>query len=204
MAGLAMPRIGLFGGTFDPPHIGHLILAGEALTNLRLDKVLWILTPQSPLKDRMDISPLEQRIELLRAALRNSPGFELSLVDVNRKPPFYALDTVNLLKEATPDAEIFYVMGGDSLKNLPSWFRSAELVRKLDGLGVHRRPGADHDIDLLDRVLPGIKEKVTYFTAPQIDISSADIRQRILEGRTYRYFLTPDVFELIQSRKYYH
>lgn len=198
-----MPRIGLFGGTFDPPHVGHLILAGEAQTSLQLDKVLWILTPQSPLKDRSGISPSQQRIELLRAALHNSLGFELSLVDVNRKPPFYALDTVNLLKEATPDAKFFYVMGGDSLKNLPSWYKSEELVRKLDGFGVYQRPGAEHDIDLLDRELPGIKEKVTYFSAPQIDISSADIRQRILEGRTYRYFLTPGVYELIQSRKYY-
>ncbi len=198
-----MPRIGLFGGTFDPPHVGHLILAGEALDSLKLDKILWILTPQSPLKDGRTISSLQQRIELLTAALKNIPGFELSLIDADREPPYYALDTISLLRKEYPGTGLIYIMGGDSLKNLPSWYQSARLVQEIDGLGVYRRPGSDHDLDHLNSVIPGIKAKVTYFSAPQIEISSADIRERIRDGRMFRHFLPPDVFQVIQSKDYY-
>lgn len=198
-----MQRIGLFGGTFDPPHLGHLIVAGEALDSLCLDRVLWILTPQSPLKNGREISPADDRVELLRAALSDTSGFEISLVDVNREPPYYAVDTVRQLKKEKPDAELIYIMGGDSLLSLPAWYQAEELVLILDGIGVYNRPGSEYDMDKLDRKIPGIKTKVTYFNAPQIEISSADIRQRIRDGRIYKHFLKPEVFEIIKSRKYY-
>ena len=94
-----MARVGLFGGTFDPPHLGHMILASEALHALKLDKVLWILTPRSPLKEGRVISPAEQRLDLVYAALRDIPEFELSKVDIQRDPPFFAVDTVRILKK---------------------------------------------------------------------------------------------------------
>lgn len=198
-----MPRIGLFGGTFDPPHLGHMIVAAEALDSLRLDRVLWLLTPQSPLKNGRVISPADDRVELLKAALYNISGFELSLVDVNREPPYYAVDTVHIIKKENPDTELIYIMGGDSLQSLPAWYRAEELVLILDGIGVYDRAGSKYDIDELDRKIPGIKAKVTFFNAPQIEISSADIRRRISEGRTFRFFLKSGVYDLIESRKYY-
>ncbi len=198
-----MPRIGLFGGTFDPPHLGHMIVAAEALDSLRLDRVIWLLTPQSPLKNGRVISPADERVELLKAALYNTSGFELSLVDVNREPPYYAVDTVHIIKKENPNTELIYIMGGDSLQSLPAWYRAEELVLTLDGIGVYDRPGSKYDIDELDRKIPGIKAKVTCFNAPQIEISSADIRRRISEGRTFRFFLKSGVYDLIESRKYY-
>ena len=198
-----MARVGLFGGTFDPPHLGHMILAAEALHALKLDKVLWILTPRSPLKANNHISPLEQRLELVNTALREQPEFSVSMVDIEREPPYYAVDTVTILKNENPGDELIYLMGGDSLRDLPVWQEPAAFIKAVDGLGVYRRKGADPDLDVLEAVCPGIKNKTTFFTAPLIEISGADIRQRIREGRPYRYFLVPSVFQSIKRHEYY-
>ncbi len=198
-----MARIGLFGGTFDPPHLGHMILASEALHALKLDKVLWILTPCSPLKEKNQISPLEQRLELVNAALREQPEFLVSKVDIDREPPYYAVDTVTILKNENPGDELIYLMGGDSLRDLPAWHEPAAFIKAVDGLGVYRRKGADPDLDVLEAVCPGLKNKTAFFTAPLIEVSGADIRQRIREGRPYRFFLVPSVYQSIQQHNYY-
>jgi nicotinate-nucleotide adenylyltransferase len=198
-----MPRIGLFGGTFDPPHLGHAILAAEALYSLQLDKVLWILTPQSPLKDARVISALDQRLRLVQAALSDTPGFELSQVDILRKPPYYALDTVRILQKENPGAELIYLMGGDSLVDLPAWFKPAAFVQEIACLGVYHRPGEIPDIDAINEKIPGIRQKTTFFQAPLIDISGVDIRKRIHEQRPYRFFLHPAVYQAIQTFQYY-
>lgn len=198
-----MARIGLFGGTFDPPHLGHMILASEALHALKLDKVLWILTPCSPLKEKNQISPLEQRLELVNAALQEQPEFLVSKVDIDREPPYYAVDTVTILKNENPGDELIYLMGGDSLRDLPAWHEPAAFIKAVDGLGVYRRKGADPDLDVLEAVCPGIKNKTAFFTAPLIEVSGADIRQRIREGRPYRFFLVPSVYQSIQQHNYY-
>ena len=198
-----MARVGLFGGTFDPPHLGHMILASEALHALKLDKVLWVLTPRSPLKEKNQISPLEQRLELVNAALREQPEFSVSMVDIDREPPYYAVDTVNILKIENPGDVFVYLMGGDSLRDLTLWHEPAAFIEAVDELGVYRRKGADPDLDVLEAVCPGIKNKIAFFTAPLIEISGADIRQRIREGRPYRYFLVPSVFQSIKRHNYY-
>jgi nicotinate-nucleotide adenylyltransferase len=198
-----MARVGLFGGTFDPPHLGHMILASEALHALKLDKVLWILTPMSPLKAGHGISSLEQRIELVNAALRGKPQFILSKVDILREPPYYAVDTVRMLKKENPRDEFIYVMGSDSLRDLPKWYEPSAFVDEITGLGVYRRPGSDPDLNALEGVCPGIKAKTIFFSAPLIEISAADIRQRIKEGRPYRYFLLPSVYQSIKRHNYY-
>jgi nicotinate-nucleotide adenylyltransferase len=203
MAGLTLTRIGLFGGTFDPPHLGHAILAAEALYSLKLDKVFWILTPQSPLKDVKNISPVDQRLLLLQAALGDTPGFVLSKVDIERKPPYYALDTVRILQSDHPESELIYLMGSDSLNDLPQWYKAADFIHEIGGLGVYHRPGEQPELDSLEKVIPGITQKVYFFDAPQIEISGMDIRERIREHRPYRFFLQPAVYQIIQTRKLY-
>jgi nicotinate-nucleotide adenylyltransferase len=180
-----------------------MILASEALHALKLDKVLWILTPRSPLKEGREISPLEQRIELVYAALREKKKFDLSKVDILREPPYYAVDTVRILKKENPGDEFIYIMGGDSLRDLPTWHDPSAFVDEIAGLGVYRRPGSDPDLDALETICPGVKAKTVFFTAPLIDISAADIRQRIKEGRPYRYFLLPSVYQSIKRHNYY-
>jgi nicotinate-nucleotide adenylyltransferase len=141
------------------------------------------ITPRSPLKINNQISPLEQRLELVNAALRGIPEFRLSLVDVQRESPYYAVDTVNILKNENPGDAFIYLMGSDSLRDLPRWHEPAAFIDSVNELGVYRRPEAYPDLDVLETVCPEIKAKTTFFKAPMIEISGADIRQRIKDGR---------------------
>jgi nicotinate-nucleotide adenylyltransferase len=196
-------RVGIFGGTFDPPHLGHLILAAEAIDQLCLDRLLWVLTANPPHKQSQAVSTIEQRLGLVLAAIEHEPRFELSRVDLDRPGPHYAVDTVRLIQAQFPKDELFYLMGGDSLRDLPLWYKPQLLVQRVSGLGVMRRPGAVIDLTRLDSHLPGILEKVKFIETPLLDISSREIRQRIAGGRPFRYFLPAGVFELISANDYY-
>ncbi len=196
-------KIGIFGGTFDPPHLGHLILAAEAYYQLGLARLLWVLTPTPPHKPGIPISPLEDRLILVQAAIASDPSFELSRVDIERQPPHYALDTVLLLKDQYPTSELIYLMGGDSLHDLPTWHRPGEFVAACDTLGVMRRPGYPIDLTSLENVLPGITAKTCFVETPLVDISSSDIRCRVAAGEPFRYFVPKEVWELIEARNLY-
>ena len=196
-------RLGIFGGTFDPPHIAHLILAAEALSQLKIDRILWVLTPEPPHKLGQKITPLDIRLQLLKSALGDDPAFELSSVDIDRSPPHYAVDTMHLLAEQYPGAELVYLMGGDSLHDLPNWHEPQQFIRSCKFLGVMHRPGDLARLDEVETKLPGISTKVRWIVLPLLQVSSTDIRQRIAEGRPYRYFLPASVYDLIKSNGLY-
>lgn len=196
-------RLGVFGGTFDPPHLGHLILAMECRWQLRLDRVLWVLTPIPPHKNDHPVTRLDQRLELVRAAIKSDPGFELSTVEIDRPPPHYAADTLLLLQDRYPSAELAYLMGGDSLNDLPDWHTPQVFVARAAEIGVMRRPGERHALDHLEKALPGLSEKVRFVEAPLLEISSTKIRTRIASGAPYRYYLPESVYELIATRSIY-
>lgn len=196
-------RIGVFGGTFDPPHYGHLILAEEAGFELRLDRLLWVLTAWPPHKQGVAISDVDYRLELVQAAIAHNPIFELSRIEIDRPGPHYAVDTLRLLAEQYPDAELHYLMGGDSLHDLPTWHQPRQLVALVSRIVVMRRLADAVNLDALETVLPGVARKVQYLDVPFIEISSSDIRQRIASGRPFRYFLPPAVGDLIQQRHTY-
>lgn len=190
-------RIGIFGGTFDPPHVGHLILAEECRTQLHLDRLLWVVTDQPPHKQWVEISPIEQRVELVKLCIQDNPAFELSRVDIDRPAPHFAIDTVRILKQQLPETHMFYLMGGDSLHDLPTWKRPQDFIRECDGLGVMRRHADQVDLESLEKVLPGVMRKVHIVEAPILEISSREIRQRISKGEAYRYYLREAVYEAI-------
>lgn len=196
-------RLGLFGGTFDPPHLAHMILAADAAACLKLDRVLWVLTPDPPHKDRPDILPVTERIKLVNAAIADNPTFELSSLEIDRPGPHYAVDTVKAAIETNSNAQIYFLMGGDSLHDLPTWRTPQAFVESCSGICVMRRPDDKVDLQKLETVLPGISMKVTFVPVPLIDISSSEIRRRILEGKPYRYFLPPPVFQTIQLEHLY-
>ncbi len=196
-------RIGIFGGTFDPPHLGHLILAAEAKHQLELDKVLWVLTSFPPHKRGQSITPLADRLDMLLQAIADDTSFELSRVEIDRPGPHYALDTVKLLREAYAGVELTYLMGGDSLRDLTTWHRPEEFVAACDWLGVMCRPGAHPEVHDLEALIPGISKKVKFVEAPEIGISSSELRQRIAQGRSYRYYLPKPVYQLIRERLLY-
>lgn len=192
-------RIGIFGGTFDPPHVGHLILAEECRTQLNLDKLLWVVTDNPPHKRYVNVSPIEQRVELVAQAITGNPAFAISRVDIDRPGPHYAIDTVNILKKEFPGSEMFYLMGGDSLHDLPTWNRPQDFVKTCDGIGVMRRHADQVDLESLEKVLPGIERKVHIVEAPILEISSHQIRQRIFDGQGYRYYLRDAVYRAINE-----
>jgi len=196
-------RLGIFGGTFDPPHIGHLILAGEALDSLELDSLHWLLTPDPPHKKDQSILPWQHRLAMLELCLSNNPDFMISRLDIDRPGPHYAVDTVKLMAIEHPNAEIIYIMGGDSLKDLPTWHNPLDFVSACNELGVMRRPGDKIDLDLLETDFPGIKNKVKFMDAPLLGISSQQIRLRIAKNKPFRYYVTSPVYQYIVDHKLY-
>jgi nicotinate-nucleotide adenylyltransferase len=197
------PRLGIFGGTFDPPHIGHLILAAEAQDQLALDRLLWVLTPDPPHKQDRRVSPAAVRLELLQAALQDDPSFELSRIDLDRPAPHYAVDTVRLLRAAHPAAHLVYLMGEDSLHDLPTWHDPTGFLAAADEIGVMCRPGVDVGLAALESRLPGLTAKLHIIEAPLLEIASRQIRARVAAGRAYRYYLLPRVAALVQARRLY-
>ncbi len=199
-----MPRlVGLFGGTFDPPHIGHLILAEEARSQLGLERVLWILTPHPPHKKIQPITPVGDRLEMVRLALLGSPTFELCTVEMERPGPHYALDTVQILADRNPGVQLVYLMGGDSLRDLPTWHRPVDLLARLHAIAVMRRTGDSIDLPSLEKQIPGITSSVRFVDAPLIDIAAHDIRLRVAQNRPFRYFLLPPVYAYILEHNLY-
>jgi nicotinate-nucleotide adenylyltransferase len=168
-----------------------------------LERLLFVLTPCPPHKRGQVVTPVSQRFDLLQAAISDNPAFTLSRVDLDRPAPHYAADTVMLLRQDHPRAELYYLIGGDSLHDLPAWHEPGRLLAACDGLGVMRRPGDAVYLDGLEKEIPGIKQKVCFIDAPLLEISSSEIRQRIADGRPVRYFLQPVVYQLIVERNYY-
>jgi nicotinate-nucleotide adenylyltransferase len=195
-------RLGIFGGTFDPPHWGHLRLAEAARTQLNLDKVLWVLTAHPPHKNDQDISPVADRLALLLAAIEGEPAYELSRVDLDRPGPHWAADTVALLSAQYPGDELIYLMGGDSLHDLPTWGRPLELLARCS-LGVLRRPADAINLPDLERQLPGLTAKVRFVEAPLVEISSHDLRRRIQEGGSLTGLVPAAVERVIHARGLY-
>ncbi len=198
-----MKKLGIFGGTFDPPHLGHLILAAEAEYRLGLERVLWVLTPVPPHKPDQHITSLAARQAMLELALAAHPSFAISTVEIDRPPPHFTVDTLRLLNEAHPDHAQVFLVGGDSLRDLPTWHNPSELLEVPELIGVMRRPGDVVDLSAVERALPGIAAKIRWITAPLLEISSSDIRARIASGKPYRYFLTPEVFQYIREHRMY-
>jgi nicotinate-nucleotide adenylyltransferase len=200
---VALNRIGIFGGTFDPPHIGHQILAMEASAQLRLDKVLWVLTPDPPHKVGKNITHIDIRKVMVSAAIDEDPRFTFSSVDVDRPGPHYVFDTMKILRNEFQNYELIFLMGGDSLHNLPNWYKPKEFIGACDKLGIMRRPGEKIDLCDLELSLPGIEERIEFIEAPLLEISSNQIRQLVFEKKPYRYYLPFEVYTIIEEMQLY-
>jgi len=200
---MAHERLGIFGGTFDPPHIGHLSLAAEVCQQLGLDRLLWMLTPISPHKRDQSITPVEQRLSMLELAIAGNPDFELSRIELDHPGPYYTVDTMRRFADRYPSAELILVIGGDSLRDLPRWHQPSDLVAACHEIGVVRRPGDSVDLSALEQQVPVMQAKVRFVDAPLLDISSRDIRRRIREKLPFRYYLSPSVYNYILNKKLY-
>ncbi|MCH7480485.1 MAG: nicotinate (nicotinamide) nucleotide adenylyltransferase [Chloroflexi bacterium] len=196
-------RTGIFGGTFDPPHLSHLILAEEAMHQMDLERLLFVLTPDPPHKQDQLITSSAERLLMLEAAIGDNNRFEISRVEIDRPGPHYSVDTVRLLQKELPTAKLIYLMGGDTLGFLPGWSRPEEFIKACYQIGVMRRPDDKIDLAAIELELPGVSEKVQFIEAPLLEIASHQIRRRVAEGRPYRYYVSPAVVEVIKDRGIY-
>jgi nicotinate-nucleotide adenylyltransferase len=194
-------RLGLLGGTFDPPHYGHLVAAQEAAWQLHLDRVLFLPARQNPLKQDEPSSSAEDRCEMVRLAIADNPVFELSRLEMDRSPPSYTVDLLKVLH--SPDKELFFVVGADILPDLPRW-RGPEEILRLARLSVVNRPGApEPDLQALEALQPGARERVDVVSIPGVAIASRELREHVRLGRPIRYLTPPAVERYIRERGLY-
>ena len=196
-------KIGYFGGTFDPPHLGHQILASEALYQVQLDSLKWILTPNPPHKENQSLCSEEHRLAMLQLTIQRFPEFSLSRIDLDRAPPHYAADTVALLKLQDPSNELIYLVGEDSLRDLTSWYKPQRFLENIDQLCVARRPGISVDLDEISQNLPELNSKVVYLSEMMVQISSSLIRSRISQNAPYKHLVIPEIYQYIEENDLY-
>lgn len=197
-----MERIGILGGTFDPPHTGHLILAQHAVDAIGLSRLLFVPAANPPHKQQETKTPVEHRLAMLDCATADNPQFGISRVDVDRTGPHYSVDMVRLLQEQYPQAELYFVMGGDSLRDLPKWNRPQELIQ-LCRIAVMRRPQSVISRDMHHDTLPELADRLTIVDSPLIDISSTAIVARCAAGYSIRYLVPDAVIAYIKQHQLY-
>ena len=195
------PRIGFYGGTFDPIHYGHLILASYASSGAKLDRLLFAPAADPPHKDRR-VSPVSQRIEMLQCAIDPDPRFEMTTVDLDRSGPHYSADTLAILADEYPGAELFFLMGSDSYRDLPHWHQPLRLFEHADLL-VGLRPNSDFDEHELMRLLPPTRTQTTFVDIPQIEISSTEVRHRVSQRLPIDYLVPRLVQSYIETNGLY-
>ena len=192
-------RLGLLGGTFDPPHYGHLLAAQEVAWQLDLERVLFLPARQNPLKPHGGASDARHRCEMVSLAVADNPRFEVSRLDLDRPPPSYTVDLLRVLHARAPSHELYFVVGGDILPELRLWHAPREIL-SLAHLVVVNRPGAPHpSVAPLEREFPEATRRVDLVHIPGVDISSTDLRRRANVGQPLRY-LTPVSVEDYISR----
>jgi nicotinate-nucleotide adenylyltransferase len=197
-------RVGVFGGTFDPVHLGHLILAEEARWSLGLERLLLMPAAQPWRKAARAVTPAHHRLAMLRLAVADDPYFDVSTVEIDRGGPTYTIETLAALRgELGPDAELVFILGEDALMDLPNWREPAGILR-LALLGVAERGDEDGlDLAALEATLPGVRDRVLRIPMPRVDISSSEVRRRVREGGTIRYLVPPPVQAYIAARGLY-
>ena len=197
-------RLGILGGTFDPVHLGHLIVAQEAAARLALDRVVFIPAGRPWLKAAAPLASGRHRLAMLRAAVRDNPAFEVSAVEVDRVGPSYTIDTLaGFQGEFGDDADLYFIVGADALADLPRW-RSPERVLALCTMVAVARPG--HPLrapDGLERLYPGAGDRLVALGGPEIGISATEVRRRVAEGRPVHYWVPAAVERYIARHGLY-
>jgi len=188
----------LIGGTFDPVHYGHLVIAEEVRTTLDLDDMIFIPASQPPHKPGRRISPTQDRLAMLELALASNPAFSLSRIEIERAGISYTVETLRELRAAWgAGVALYFVIGWDSLEEMHTWYDPVGLLASLDHLVAVARPGYEEESGFRERLegqLAGIGQRLLVVEAPQMEISSTDLRRRVSEGRSIKYQV-PEVVE---------
>ena len=193
-----MKKIGLFFGSFNPIHIGHLILANYILENSDMDELWFVVSPQNPFKDKKSLLKDHNRLDMVQLAIKNYPNMRASSVEFSLPKPSYTIDTLTYLHEKYPDYSFSLIMGEDNLNGLAKWKNSEHLI-------------ANHQIIVYPRAFEGEKkdheylqhENISLIKAPVIEISATEIRSMIKAGKNVRPMLPPEVFEYLDGSAFY-
>ena len=199
-------KVGVLGGTFDPPHLGHLILGQEAYEALGLAQVLFVPAGEPWRKAGRELSPREHRLAMVRLAVDTNAAFAVSTSEIDRHGPSYAADTlVELAAQFGPEAEFFMIMGADSLADFPHWHEPQRIL-KLARLAVAERPelaAAGFGEGLPDELAAAMRERVVWLHMPPIAISASALRERVGRGVSIRYWVPAAVEEYIRQYRLY-
>lgn len=194
-------RIGFFGGTFDPIHHGHLILASYAASSAGLDRLLFAPVAVPPHKDRK-ITDIDIRTEMLLLAIERDVRFALTTVDLDRDGPHYSADTLAILADRFPQSELYFLMGSDSYRDLPRWHEPMRIFEHAKLL-VGKRPNSSFDQEALWEALPLARTHTEFVDIPLIEISSTEIRQRVSDRLPIDYLVPRRVQDYIQANELY-
>ncbi len=194
-------RLGLYGGTFDPIHLGHLILAEQCREACGLDRV-WLVVAGSPPHKPGGRTPVGHRLEMVRIAIAGHPAFAASDIEANRPGPHYSVETLEAIRRDHPDDELFFLIGADSLADLPTW-REPERIARLATIVVVNRPGIE-EVD--PARLPDFGTgalPLAWVSIPPVGIASSDLRRRMADGRSIRYMVPRGVEAYIEAHGLY-
>lgn len=200
-------RYGILGGTFDPPHIGHLTLAQEVYARLGLDRVWFVPAGDPPHKAGKPISPGADRLAMVQLAIAGDERFAVSTIELERSGPSYTADTLEQLRgQWGARVELVFIVGWDMLIYLPHWHAPERVIAAVDILAASHRPGvpaSDDEIARLADVIPGLREKLIVLSAPQLDITGTSLRERVASGLPIRYLVPETVRSYIEQRGLY-
>ena len=197
-------NIGVLGGTFDPVHNGHLIVAEEVKTRLNLAEIIFVPAGQPWLKAERPISPAEHRLQMLRLAIADKPYFKLSSIEIERTGPSYTVDTITELRDKLgSEDELFFILGWDSLAELPQWREPSRLIKMCYLVAVPRPGYPRPKLKTLEVIIRGLSQRVMLMKKPEIDISASAIRERVAKGLSVRHLVPEPVNRYIKENKLY-
>ncbi len=197
-------NIGVLGGTFDPVHNGHLVVAEEVKTRLNLVEIIFVPAGQPWLKAERPISPAEHRLQMLRLALADKSYFKLSTIEIERTGPSYTVDTITELRgQLGSEDELFFILGWDSLAELPQWREPSRLIKVCYLVAVPRPGYPRPKLKTLDVIIRGLSQRVMLMKKPEIDISASAIRERVARGLSVRHLVPEPVNRYIKEHKLY-
>jgi nicotinate-nucleotide adenylyltransferase len=197
-------KIGVLGGTFDPVHLGHLMIAEEARFTLGLSEIMLVPAGQPLLKPAHPITPAEHRLEMLRLAIADRPHFRVSTIEIERPGPSYTIDTIAELKgQSGSDDEIFFILGWDSLAQLAEWREPLRIIEMCYLVAVPRPGYQRPNLEALEASIPGISQWVVFLEKPQVDISASAIRELAARGAPVNHLVPGPVAEYIAKHKLY-
>ena len=195
-------RLGLLGGTFDPPHFGHLWLAESARDQLHLDQVLFLPVGEPPHKQGNSITAVSRRLHMTQLAISNHPAFCLDTLDIERPLPHTTCSLLPLVQAAHPDADLWLIIGTDSLRDFPTWHEPENIIAQCR-LAALARPGVVVDWNVLETAVPGLRAATDELAGPTMDISSTAVRHWAKHNHSLRYLVPAPVLDFIQQHALY-